>query len=97
MSEVTQKGDNTMNLRPIKANMTEVQINDDLTVLFSYKAPVACSIVLDGKWHYFKTEKFWSVTTSRHINQWLPVPTGTQPQEYFDNLLANVNLMSEVK
>ena len=58
-----------MNLNPIKANMTELTIGTK-TVLFSYKTPVA---VFDwskgaGNGEYTKTSKYWSKTTSRHIN-----------------------------
>jgi hypothetical protein len=80
-----------MNLTPIKANMTELEINGSL-ILFSYKTPVAV-LHLDG--NVFKTSKFWSRTTSRHINQWLvnfdmeKKPT-EKPQEYFDTLLSEV-------
>jgi hypothetical protein len=76
-----------MNLTPIAANMTEVFLAPGKRVLFSYKTPVAC--VIDGV--YYKTEKKWSNTTTRHINKWLPVSDATvKPQEYFDNLLAEV-------
>ena len=55
-----------MRLTPIKSNMTEVTIGDK-TILFSYGTPVAyCS--WDG---YYKTNRKWSNTTSKHINQWL--------------------------
>jgi hypothetical protein len=84
-----------MNLKPIKANMNEVEIGD-LTVLFSYETPVAYH--RDGV-GYAKTSKFWSVTTSRHINQWLKL-TGYDEehgdglreveQETLDNLLKEV-------
>lgn len=62
-----------MNLRPIKANMTELDLNNGETlVLFSYKTPVASRYVApSGKTRLIKTEKFWSVTTSRHINTWV--------------------------
>lgn len=56
-----------MNLRPIKSNMNEIEIGD-YTILFSYRTPVAYHLEGVG---YAKTSKFWSVTTSRHINQWL--------------------------
>jgi len=85
-----------MNLTPIRANMTELEL-DGMTVLFSYKTPVAALVreqTADGlmTWHQYKTEKFWSRTTSRHINQWNPRggAFGLKPQEYFDNLLAEV-------
>lgn len=56
-----------MKLNPIASNMTEVEIGDK-TVLFSYKTPVAYHEAGIG---YTKTNKHWSVTTSRHINKWL--------------------------
>ena len=79
-----------MNLNPLRANLTEIVINNDLTVLFSYKTPVACE--LKGK--IFKTEKFWSKTTSRHINQWLD---GRQAEEayqtFFDSLIGGQSVL----
>lgn len=56
-----------MKLNPIGSNMTEIEIGDK-TILFSYKTPVAFHEAGIG---YTKTNKFWSVTTSRHINKWL--------------------------
>ena len=64
-----------MKLTPIAANQTSVTFNDGTEVFFSYKTPVAAYLPEKG---YVKTEKFYSVTTSRHINKWLPtkeVPT----------------------
>jgi hypothetical protein len=81
-----------MTLRPLGANQTEVTINDELVILFSYRTPVACSVVLDGKWQHYKTEKQWSVTTSRHINKWMPTVTGTKAQEWFDALASKLQL-----
>lgn len=80
-----------MNLNPIKANMTELEIKG-MKVLFSYKTPVA---VIFPQGHAYTTEKKWSVTTARHINQWLVMQPNfhvrnTQPQEYFDNLIKEV-------
>ena len=64
-----------MQLTPIAANQTSVTFNDGTEVFFSYKTPVAAYLPSKG---YVKTEKFYSVTTSRHINKYLPtkdVPT----------------------
>ena len=75
-----------MQLNPIKANMTELELNGS-TVLFSYKTPVA--VITHG--NAYRTSKKWSVTTSRHINQWLrEIVAEEKPQEYFDNLIAGV-------
>jgi hypothetical protein len=85
-----------MNLIPIRANMTEIEINGSLTVLFSYKTPVAC-VWTNGKGSrvMFRTEKKWSNTTGRHVSQWakgwtLSEPIQLQPQEYFDKLASEV-------
>lgn len=84
-----------MNLTPIKANMTELEL-DGVKVLFSYRTPVA-ALVREEKaegvsWHQYRTEKNWSRTTTRHINAWNPLggAYGLKPQEYFDNLIAGV-------
>lgn len=82
-----------MNLNPIKTNMTEMTIGDN-KILFSYKTPVA---IQNRFGLIFVTEKFWSRTTSRHINEWLklrnlniPGSNFEMPQEYFDNLINEV-------
>lgn len=57
-----------MNLRQLGSNKTEVTFTDGTTVFFSYETPVAFR---DTEGNYYRTEKFYSVTTSKHINQWL--------------------------
>ena len=56
-----------MQLTPIASNMTEVETSE-ARVLFSYRTPVAAYVFGRG---YVRTEKWWSVTTSRHINKWM--------------------------
>lgn len=74
-----------MNLKPIASNMTEVKVGV-ITVLFSYSTPVAACIPTKG---WFRTEKKWSVTTSRHINKWLDgVKAEEKPQSFFDSLAS---------
>lgn len=77
-----------MNLNPIKANMTELDLGNGTVVLFSYKTPVACRHS-DGM--TYRTDKKWSVTTSRHINTWLAscgvLGSEFKPQEFFDGLV----------
>jgi len=64
-------------------NATVIETNDKI-VLFSYETPVAANV--DGK--LYKTDKFWSKTTSKHINQFVNnYPVETMPQQYFDTLL----------
>ena len=73
-----------MKLIPIGNNQNEVEISDDVTVLFSSKTPVAAHVTGTG---YVKTDKFWSKTTSRHINNWMEGVTPKEvTQEYLDNL-----------
>ena len=74
-----------MKLTPIAANQTEVSFTNGTQVFFSYKTPVAAYLPEKG---YVKTEKFWSVTTSRHINKWLGSITNVEliPQTVLDNL-----------
>ena len=76
-----------MNLTPVKANMTELEISQG-RILFSYKTPVAFFDNLSGV--YMKTTKKWSNTTTRHINQWVNGRVIPMPQEFFDNLIAGV-------
>ena len=56
-----------MQLTPIASNMTEVETSE-ARILFSYRTAVAAYVFGDG---FVRTEKWWSVTTSRHINKWL--------------------------
>ena len=77
-----------MQLTPLASNMTEVE-TDLGRVLFSYRTPVAAYVYGEG---FVRTEKWWSVTTSRHINKWLP-ENGTVKevtQTYLDNLVYGV-------
>ena len=57
-----------MRLTPIAANQTELNLNNGTQVFFSYITPVAAYCPDKG---YIRTAKYWSVTTSRHINKWL--------------------------
>ena len=82
-----------MQLTPIASNMTEVETSE-ARILFSYRTPVAAYVFgKDGFGGGFvRTEKWWSVTTSRHINKWWP-ENGTVKevtQTYLDNLVQEV-------
>ena len=64
--------------------MTEIE-TDDARILFSYRTPVAAFVFGEG---FVRTDKYWSVTTSRHINKWIDgVPTEEVSQTYLDNLV----------
>ena len=72
-----------MQLTPIASNMTEVETSE-ARILFSYRTPVAAYIYGEG---YVKTEKYWSVTTSRHINKCGAKEGKEVPQALLDNLV----------
>ena len=72
-----------MQLTPIASNMTEVE-TDSARVLFSYRTPVAAYVFGVG---YVKTDQFWSVTTSRHINKGGATDGREVSQAYLDNLV----------
>ena len=73
-----------MQLTPIASNMTEVETSK-ARVLFSYRTPVAAYVFGRG---YVKTEKWYSVTTTRHINKWLDGGTAEKvAQTYLDKLV----------
>ena len=58
----------TPKIEVLKANVT-LLFTDDYTILYSYNTPVACMDVRTKK--FYRTDEFFSVTTSKHINQWL--------------------------
>ena len=76
-----------MQLTPIASNMTEVETSE-ARILFSYRTPVAAYVFGEG---FVRTEKWWSVTTSRHINKWIDgVPAKEVAQTYLDKLVQGV-------
>ena len=76
-----------MQLTPIASNMTEIETSE-ARILFSYRTPVAAYVFGEG---YVRTEKWWSVTTSRHINKWLDGGTAKEvSQTYLDKLVQGV-------
>ena len=79
-----------MNLTPIAANQTVLSFTNGAQVFFSYKTPVAAYCPLRG---YIRTEKFWSSTTSRHINKWLKGITEVTKvsQKYLDEISDPLN------
>ena len=56
-----------MILRQLGSNQTELSLNNGNSIFFSYETPVAG---YDRNTGYFRTETYYSVTTSRHINQY---------------------------
>jgi hypothetical protein len=75
-----------MKLRQIASNMTEL-VTNGCTILFSYKTPVAAYTPTQG---YVRTAKWYSQTTTRHINKWLRSQNAEaeeRSQEFFDSLI----------
>ena len=71
-----------MKVRNVGSNMTELLTNG-YTVLFSYETPVA-ALTPQG---YVRTAKWYSQTTTRHINKWLDGVTAEEmPQDFFDSI-----------
>jgi hypothetical protein len=65
-----------MKLKPLGSNMTLIRMNNGTEVLFSYSTPVAgyyrgeaTNAMLDHE--YFRTDEWYSNTTTRHINKYL--------------------------
>ena len=63
-----------MQITPIASNMTELTFTPkettaygDFSVLYSYQTPVAGYSDVGA----FRTDKYYSVTTSKHINKYL--------------------------
>lgn len=72
-----------MKLNRIANNQTEVNLSGKV-ILFSYNTPVA----YNDNGNLFVTDKKFSVTTSKHINQWLAGRTAKKvPQELIEQLV----------
>lgn len=70
-----------MKVKNIGANKTVIELENGNQVFISYETPVAAFISGRG---YIKTDKSWSVTTSKHITQWAGMKiTQTEPQAFF--------------
>jgi hypothetical protein len=74
-----------MKLYNVGSNQTLLVLNDGTEVFFSYNTPVAASTNDLG---LVRTSKKHSVTTSKHINQWLNGRySSLVSQEFLDNLV----------
>ena len=75
-----------MQLTPIAANRTQLNLNDGTEIFFSYKTPVAAKL---PNYDYIRTATKWSSTTTKHINQWLEgVHAEEVPQNKLDELVG---------
>ena len=57
-----------MKLKNLGANKTEIHKENGAVIFFSYETPVAAQLPRGG---FVRTSTRYSVTTSKHINQWL--------------------------
>lgn len=78
-----------MKLRQLGSNKTELTLNDGRKVLFSYETPVAYTELTPEGRMFYKTSTFYSVTTSKHINSWLPKDQAVEvDQSILDEMVA---------
>lgn len=68
-----------MRLSSIGGNATEVEIAG-VAILFSYAQPVAAMLPGRG---FVRTDKKYSVTTTKHVNAWTPGGSEELPDEKF--------------
>jgi len=74
-----------MRLKSLGANQTEITRMDGTVIFFSYETPVACCYQND----FYRTDRKYSVTTSRHINKWLDGRSAkTVSQEWIDGMVG---------
>ena len=81
-----------MKLTPIAANQNIVSFPNGVEVFFSYKTPVAGYHPDKG---YLRTKEWYSSTTSRHINKYLGVNTGSGVN-YTNVSQETINNLTEV-
>jgi hypothetical protein len=75
-STITEETHIMASINRINDNATVIHFADGVSVLWSYKTPVAAFIPGRG---YIKTDRRFSVTTSRHINAWVWKTCDTVP------------------
>ena len=72
-----------MKINSIAKNQTVINCDNGNELFFSYNTCVAAKI--GGI--YYRTEKQWSQTTTKHVNQYMGKGGQTRPQEFFNNLI----------
>ena len=76
-----------MKIRQVASNQTELHLDDGAVVLFSYETPVAALIPGRG---YVRSSTKYSVTTSKHVNQWLDgIKAAEVDQDVLDGLVSS--------
>jgi hypothetical protein len=79
---------NEFSLQPLGPNRNVVHIGDS-AVLFSYSTPVAAFIPGKG---FVATDRNYSTTTSRHVNQWTLASVKRIPDADFRALLGELGV-----
>lgn len=78
-----------MKINQIGSNQIQLTIDKGI-ILISYSTPVA-AILNEGGFKVYKTNKFWSKTTSKHIGNWIKGETDREilekDQSFFDDLI----------
>ena len=74
-----------MKLTPIAANRNVISYDNGTEIFFSYSTPVAG---YDPELGYIKTDRWYSSTTTRHINKYLDV---NKAQEVSQDLINNLS------
>lgn len=73
-----------MKINSLGANKTEVFLPSGAVVFFSYRTPVAAQLAEGG---FVRTSTRYSITTSKHITQWLKGAKAVEvSQETINNL-----------
>lgn len=73
-------------LKKLGNNETQVEQHGYL-ILYSYNTPVAVRHCASG--NEWKTNKKWSVTTSRHINKWCSPSAKSVEQSVIDSIVTS--------
>ena len=82
---VNQTTPQPMKVQSLGANKTQVDLADGTSVFFSYSTPVAALVPGKG---WIRTRTRYSVTTTKHINQWIEAPATEVDQWDIDQLVA---------
>ena len=74
-----------MSITRVRTTNATIHVFKDVTVLYSYATPVAAK----DRHGTYRTSSWYSVTTTRHINEWLKREPMVKemPQSFFDNLV----------
>lgn len=72
-------------LKSVGSNQTTLTVGD-VVVFFSYETPVAAFVTGLG---WIRTDKKYSKTTTKHINNWCGRSASIVPQAHINSLLEN--------